>query len=270
MLQSTYGIGRRAVYQQVASGEFFAACGARRSSVEVDPRPGGTFTTSVVSGVYAEIGPDSFGLAIDDGSHVTLTIGGMDGSGSLTITSDLVLADFWSTGLEALFPPVGRQESDATERQTYDDWLDYYRTQMRAKLAGVSEADARRSYVGSATTLLGLAKHLVGVERYWFQVVLGERTRDDVGPNNSGGDDSWVFGPDDTIESILAEYDVECARSRQRTVRHELTDTVPHERAGRISLRMILVHMIEETARHLGHADILRELIDGKTGNLPE
>jgi len=105
------------------------------------------------------------------------------------------------------------------------------------------------------------------VERNWFAVVVGQRSRDEVGPNNSGGDDSWLLGPNETIESVLAEYETVCGQSRRSAVRYDLGETVPHSRIGDISLRMIYVHMIEETARHAGHMDIVRELIDGATGD---
>jgi hypothetical protein len=69
-----------------------------------------------------------------------------------------------------------------------------------------------------------------------------------------------------TVAQLLADYAAECARSRDVCARFALDDEVPHPRLGRVSLRWIYVHMIEETARHAGHADILRELADGSTG----
>jgi hypothetical protein len=71
---------------------------------------------------------------------------------------------------------------------------------------------------------------------------------------------------DDTVAGVLADYRASCARSRTAADAHGLDDAVPHDRLGTVSLRWIYVHMIEETARHAGHADILREQTDGSTG----
>jgi hypothetical protein len=251
----------------------------------VDFRTGGAFHTSIVSGVFARIGGDAVGgdpvggdtvggdavggdavgLVLASGAQVTLTVGGSGMAGTLTVSYDRD-GPMWTAGLDALAPTDGRTGADVDERQSYNDWLDFYRTVIPGKLAGLSEADARRSLVGSATTLLGLAKHLTGVERNWFQVILDRRSREEVGPNNRGGDDSWQLGSDDTIASVIAAYDTACATSRRIAVRHDLSERVPDGHAGEISLRTIYVHMIEEIARHAGHADILRELIDGATG----
>ena len=71
---------------------------------------------------------------------------------------------------------------------------------------------------------------------------------------------------DETVASLVAEYRRACEESRQTAARFALDDTVPQRRLGQVSLRWIYVHMIEETARHVGHADILREQTDGATG----
>jgi hypothetical protein len=71
---------------------------------------------------------------------------------------------------------------------------------------------------------------------------------------------------DDTVGALIADYERACAESRLTTARFGLDDAVPDRRLGRVSLRWIYVHLIEETARHVGHADILREQIDGATG----
>jgi Protein of unknown function (DUF664) len=88
----------------------------------------------------------------------------------------------------------------------------------------------------------------------------------DIGPNVGGGTDSWDLAEDDTVESLAEEYRRTCEQSRQTAARFSLDDVVPQRRLGHVSLRWIYVHMIEETARHVGHADILREQTDGATG----
>jgi hypothetical protein len=72
--------------------------------------------------------------------------------------------------------------------------------------------------------------------------------------------------PGDTVAGVLADYRAACEQSRTAAAAHGLDDAVPHDRLGMVSLRWIYVHMIEETARHAGHADILREQTDGSTG----
>ena len=76
----------------------------------------------------------------------------------------------------------------------------------------------------------------------------------------------WELADDETVASLVAEYRRACEESRQTAARFALDDTVPQRRLGRVSLRWIYVHMIEETARHVGHADILREQTDGAAG----
>jgi Protein of unknown function (DUF664) len=68
------------------------------------------------------------------------------------------------------------------------------------------------------------------------------------------------------VAGVLADYQAACEQSRAAAAEHELDHVVPHDRLGSVSLRWILVHMVEETARHAGHADILREQTDGSTG----
>ncbi len=144
-----------------------------------------------------------------------------------------------------------------------ETFLDLYRSILTRKVAGLTEDQLRARHVPSGTTLAGLVKHLAGVEREWFQGVLAGRSAGDPGLPDADG---WAVSDADTGESLLADYDRACGESRQVAARFELDDTAPHPRLERVSLRWIYVHMIEETARHTGHADILREQTDGATG----
>jgi hypothetical protein len=117
--------------------------------------------------------------------------------------------------------------------------------------------------VPSLTTLAGLVKHLAAVEREWFQLRLAQRPYGEIG--GVPQDDGWTVGAQETVEDLVAEYERACARSRQISSGLALEDSVPHPRLGRVSLRWIYLHMIEETARHAGHADV-REQTDGATG----
>jgi uncharacterized damage-inducible protein DinB len=165
-------------------------------------------------------------------------------------------------------PPLAADElvSTGSEREVLEAFLDLYRGVLVRKVSGLSEAQLRQRHVPSATTLAGLVRHLTGVERGWFQRRLGRYPEHELDPNTGGHDDSWELGPEDSIDRLVADYEAACAESRRIAARMELDDAVPHHRLGQVSLRWVLVHMIEETARHAGHADILRELTDGATG----
>lgn len=159
--------------------------------------------------------------------------------------------------------------STADERATLEAFLDLYRGTIKRKVRGVSEEDAVRRLVPSATTLAGIVKHLRWVELGWFQRVLAGRPPEDLPPvpwTDQDPDADFRLEPGETLARVIAEYDQECARSRAVAAEHSLDDTGTHRRLGQVSLRWIYVHMIEETARHAGHADILREQIDGTTG----
>lgn len=168
----------------------------------------------------------------------------------------------------SLDPPLAPDElvATGTERDVLEAFLDFYRGVIVRKAAGLSEEDARRRLVPSKTTLAGLLKHLTGVERGWFQRRLAQRSPEEVGPNSRGDDESWDLAEGDTVAALSAEYEAACAESRRIAAQFALDDAAPHPRLGQVSLRWIYVHMIEETARHAGHADILREQTDGATG----
>jgi uncharacterized damage-inducible protein DinB len=165
-------------------------------------------------------------------------------------------------------PPLAADElvSAGSEREVLEAFLDWHRQVLVRKVRGVSEEEARHRRVPSMTTLAGLVKHMTGVERGWFQRVLAGRQAGQIGPNVGGGADSWELAGNETVESLTEEYQRTCEQSRQTAARFALDDTVPHSRLGQVSLRWIYVHMIEETARHVGHADILREQTDGAAG----
>jgi uncharacterized damage-inducible protein DinB len=163
-------------------------------------------------------------------------------------------------------PPLAPDElvSTSRERQVLEAFLDLYRDILGRKLTGLSDQQIRQRHVPSQTTLGGLAKHLAAVEREWFQVVLAGRSGEEL--DAPLPDDGWTLASDDTAEILLAGYERACAASRQVASGFSLDDCVPHPRLGQVSLRWIYVHMIEESARHVGHADILREQTDGATG----
>ena len=147
---------------------------------------------------------------------------------------------------------------DAEERDTLCALLQYQRESLARKIDGVSEADARRELVGSGTTLLWLMQHISDAELLW---VVRRFAGEDAGPN----DDS--VGSGDTVAAAVARYRSTWSRVDSIVAAADLDDlcaatgdNVP------TNLRWVLAHLLEETARHAGHADILRELIDGSTG----
>ncbi|MGX1975592.1 DinB family protein [Streptomyces kronopolitis] len=153
--------------------------------------------------------------------------------------------------------------TDAEERPTLLAFLDYLREAVITKAQGLTEQQARTPGVPSGTSVLGLVKHLTAAERYWFvRSFAGE----DIGPVDLGLD----LGADDSADDLIAAYRAAVARSNALV---EACDDLrrpcarPTGAANVVRpLRWVLVHMIEETARHAGHADILREQADGAVG----
>ena len=163
-------------------------------------------------------------------------------------------------------PPLFSDELVATadERAVLAAFLDLYRETVVRKIRGVSDSDAHRQVVPTLTGLADLVRHLRWLEVEWFEHVLAQRPRSAEGGmwDVSGGAENDT---DRTIDEIIASYQAVCRRARELAATRSLDDVVPHERLGQVSLRWIYVHMIEETARHAGHADVVRELIAAGT-----
>jgi uncharacterized damage-inducible protein DinB len=160
--------------------------------------------------------------------------------------------------------PNRREQELSGERTTLESFLDDYRDIVVRKVSGLSDTDARRSLVASSTTVGGLIKHLRWAEYGWFDQLLQERSND----NRRTHDRSWEFEflPEEALPALITDYQTQCEESRRIAARYPLDHVVPHRRFGTVSLRWIYVHMIEETARHTGQIDILREQLDGATG----
>jgi hypothetical protein len=146
----------------------------------------------------------------------------------------------------------------ADERQVLRTLTQYHRDSVARKFDGLSEGQARRELVPSGTSLLWIVKHLTRAELLWVAVRFAGR--DVTLPENSIGDD-------DTIDSVISGYrdawtmvaEIVDAASLDECCRDVGTESM-------VDLRWVLAHLLEETARHAGHADILRELVDGRTG----
>ena len=138
-------------------------------------------------------------------------------------------------------------------------FLRYLRTSVSGKLDGLDEASARRSPVGSGTSLLGLVKHLAFVESYWVERRFAGV---DTGPVTGEG---FALEDADTVSSVRERYAAAGRRSDELLAGAAIDAPLARGRHG-LTLTWVLVHLVEETARHAGHADILRELIDGAAG----
>jgi len=158
------------------------------------------------------------------------------------------------------FPRTGLDE-----KATLSAFLDWYRDAVARKVEDLDGEAATRRLVPSYSTPLGIVKHLAYVERGWFQRrFLGS----DVFrmPPSERVPFEFSIAPEETVADVLAFYAQECETSRRITEEHDLGDESVQPDSPHETLRWILVHMIEETARHTGQLDILRELIDGATG----
>jgi hypothetical protein len=156
----------------------------------------------------------------------------------------------------------------ADEHTMLEGFLDFHRATLRWKCAGLTDDQLRlRAIEPSSMSLLGLVRHMVGVELGWFVRAVG---REDVTPtyysdDNPDGDFDDVAKAD--VPTDFAAYDAAIARSKAAAAGVSLEDEFVHRRTGaRFQLRWVYLHMIEEYARHNGHADLLRERIDGATG----
>jgi uncharacterized damage-inducible protein DinB len=155
---------------------------------------------------------------------------------------------------------------DADERTTLTQFLDYLRLAVVRKAEGLTDEQARTS--PASITLAGLVSHLLYVERFWFTVVVdGDESAylpwDDDDPD-ADPDIDWK--PTEPLADLVRMYQEECKRSNEILARHDLDRVIEGGPRSGASVRWVLVHMLEETARHAGHADIVRELTDGATG----
>ncbi len=173
-------------------------------------------------------------------------------------------------GMTWTAPQIERVEPPLTadERASLDGFLDYHRQILLWKCSGPTAEQLRRAASPPAKlTLLGLLRHLTEVEHGWFSVRVGRAP------------ESWVYctdaRPDADFDDIAtadpaadyAAYLAQCQRSREVVAGLPLEFTFVHPRSGEeMSLRWTYLHMIEEYARHNGHADLIREAIDGATG----
>ena len=159
-----------------------------------------------------------------------------------------VVADDWGD-----FP-----RGHADERDLFLDWLDYLRRAVVRKATGLSDEQARwRPDRGALISLIGIVNHLTRVEWRWIDGAL-------LGADVERHEQEFSPGPELTIGAAIEAYR-DRARATDAAVRQLSLETPTREGHG-TNLRWVLLHLINETARHAGHADATRELLDGMTG----
>ncbi len=161
-------------------------------------------------------------------------------------------------------PDITRRlpSTDVDERETLQGWLDFHRDTLMLKCAGLSgDQLATATAEPSNLTLLGLVRHLATVEREWFRQTVAEMDIEDLYAKGADLDD---LDPTQA-EQEFATYHDECRLGDEAIAGLPLTHTFAHHGVT-MNLRWVYAHMIEEYARHNGHADLIRERLDGTTG----
>jgi len=156
---------------------------------------------------------------------------------------------------------------NADERTTLTGFLEWQRATLVRKCEGLTGEQLReRSAAPSTLSLLGLVRHLTDVERGWFRRTLALEDVQDVYSSEADPDGDFNNTDGAPVDEVFSAWRAECEQARQVVASRTLDDT-GRQRNGRIvSLRWILVHMVEEYSRHNGHADLLRQRIDGAVG----
>ncbi|MFE6847872.1 DinB family protein [Streptomyces sp. NPDC057686] len=159
----------------------------------------------------------------------------------------------------------------ANEREMLDGWLDYHRATLAWKCEGLGDEQLRRAALApSELSLLGLVRHMAEVERYWFREIMLGEDLPELYCTRENPDGDFQFGAGDTGAEAEQTWQTEVELARRAAAGRSLdllSDPGSHHRGETFSLRWVYTHMIEEYARHNGHADLLREQIDGATGD---
>jgi uncharacterized damage-inducible protein DinB len=164
----------------------------------------------------------------------------------------------------------GADSGSAEHRQLWA-FLTAQRESVLAIVHGMEDAALRKTVVPSGWTPLGMIEHLAYAERFWFQHVVTGVVGDLPWPTSAADEEDAPFASDHPVDAVLAFYRDQCARSdavlSSVALNAEPRGQIPSDMADLSrNVRTIVLHMIEETARHAGHLDIARELIDGRTG----
>jgi hypothetical protein len=157
----------------------------------------------------------------------------------------------------------------ADERRMLEGWLDYHRQTLLWKCAGLTADQLKmRSVEPSTLSLLGLVRHMAEVERWWFRRNFAREPLDDLFCSEESPDGDFDDLDTADAEADFAAFEGEVDLARRAAEGHSLDEVFVHPRRGtEYNLRWVYTHMIEEYARHNGHADLIRERIDGVTGD---
>jgi hypothetical protein len=171
----------------------------------------------------------------------------------------------------SFFSLYGAPLSTGSEKELLHTQLQLHRDALLWKLEGLDEADLRRPMTGTGTNLLGLVKHLTGVEGAYFCDAFGRDRPPLAWEAREDGMFSDMYAtPDETAEELVASYRAATAAADQSIASLDLDATGRHHLGITVSLRWMLMTVLLDTARHAGHADIVRELIDGSAGSYRE
>lgn len=156
----------------------------------------------------------------------------------------------------------------SSEREALDGFLDAQREALIRKIEGLDDATARKAPTASSLSLLGLVKHSAIWERRWFQVITAGREFPDEWPAAKDEVEAadLMVDENDTVEQSVAYYREQIEQSRAVAAAMDLDTPCARTDLIKCNVRYVLFHMIEETARHAGHADIIRETLDGSRG----
>ncbi|XVS66577.1 DinB family protein [Actinosynnema sp. CA-299493] len=146
------------------------------------------------------------------------------------------------------------------ERTQLEAFVEEHRAAIEAALDGLSEDQVRRRLVPSATTLLGLLKHVTWMQQVWFEECVGGTPRRELGLAGNP-DESFRLADDDTAASVTAVHREACATARATVANLPLDAVVTGHRTGPRTLRWVYLQVLRELAQHCGHADILREQV---------
>jgi uncharacterized damage-inducible protein DinB len=155
------------------------------------------------------------------------------------------------------------------ERDQLESWLTFYRATLLKKCSGLSFEDlCRRPVATSTLSLLGLLRHMTFVEQIWFDARFAGNDVTEYYKRPDDRDAEWTELDSATLDQVVATFELACETSDELARGHDLDELVRRPGINRdpVDLRWIFIHMIEEYARHCGHADLIRELIDGATG----
>jgi hypothetical protein len=164
-------------------------------------------------------------------------------------------------------PPRSRPALVADERTQLVGWLNLQRALVPWKCEGLAEDAAHRALLPTSPrmTIAGLVSHLRWTEHCWFEVLFRDRPAE-VNPQFGDVDDADFMVDDVPLAQLVDEYLAQCAVSNEIAAAAALDDVAANPDFDQATLRWILQHMLEETARHVGHLDLLREQLDGTTG----